>query len=86
MYCKMANGDWFIMTAHMLIQPDMFSSSWQEKENGTTPSTSVPVCIVDSCDLFLFPKIKLKFKKIIQKYLQVVLNGTTKDKIQTGYF
>jgi hypothetical protein len=38
---------------------------------------------LDSCDLFLFPKMKLKFKEIIQKYLQVVLNGITKDEIQT---
>lgn len=41
---------------------------------------------LNSCDLFLFPKMKLKFKEIIQKYLQVVLNGITKDKIQTWCF
>jgi hypothetical protein len=38
---------------------------------------------LDSCNLFLFPKMKLKFTEIIQKYLQVVRNGITKDKIQT---
>jgi len=42
----MANGEWFIMTAHTLIQPHMSSSSWQEKEKGATPSISVPVWIL----------------------------------------
>lgn len=41
---------------------------------------------LDSCDLFLLPKMKLKFKEIIQNYLQVVLNGITKDEIQTWCF
>jgi hypothetical protein len=77
----MANGDWFIMTTHMLIQSRMSSSSWQEKGNGATPSTSVPVWILIHV-IYSFPKTKLKFKEIIQKYVQVVLNGITKDKIQ----
>jgi len=38
---------------------------------------------LNSCDLFLFPKVKLNFREIIQKNLQVVLNGITKDEIQT---
>jgi hypothetical protein len=38
---------------------------------------------LDSCDLFLFPKMKLKSTKTIQKYLQVVHNGITKEEIQT---
>jgi len=42
----MANGDWFIMTTHMLIQPRMSSSSWQEKENSATASTSISVWIL----------------------------------------
>jgi len=71
----MANRDWFIMTAHMLIQPRMSSSSWQEKENSTTPSASVPVWILIHVIYSCFQRwnwsAKKSYRNICKLYLMV---------------
>jgi hypothetical protein len=71
-YCKMVNGNWFIMTAHMLIQPH----SWQEKENGATPSTSIPAWILIHVIYSCFQRQNCSSKKshgnICKLYLMVL--------------
>ena len=83
--CHGVHGWSTATTTHMLIcSYNLMCPAVHGKKNKTLPLPHLRSCLhLDSCDLWLFPKMKLKYRDIIQKYLQVVLNGIIKGKIHT---